>query len=239
MGSRVISPQRFVDLHQLDVNFYKINNILWASNKQSRYWNRFFDSWRLHLRRHILDEWCDEYVMIHYNRNNNAYCRAVNAETFKTIEHNPVWTSILLYTRNPYSYSHFEIVICIYSVRGDIWPNVNKYIHLYHLQRIKCLHFCLHIDWNPYSTFKDSCSFLRPGLTEPFNYCHEYKTSIFHMQLCTIWVKRMGVGFGRWGCVWIYISAKVLFKIINTQYHIIQATSNNLYFECAQKESSA
>ena len=28
--------------------------------------------------------------------------------------------SILLYTRNPYSYSHFEIVICFYSVRGDI-----------------------------------------------------------------------------------------------------------------------
>ena len=28
--------------------------------------------------------------------------------------------SILLYTRNPYSCSHFEIVICIYSVMGDI-----------------------------------------------------------------------------------------------------------------------
>ena len=31
---------------------------------------------------HILAAWCDEYVMIHYNNNNNAYCRAVNAETF-------------------------------------------------------------------------------------------------------------------------------------------------------------
>ena len=31
-----------------------------------------------------------------------------------------VWISILLYTRNPYSYSHCEIFICIYSVRGDI-----------------------------------------------------------------------------------------------------------------------
>ena len=60
--------------------------------------------------------------MIHYNSNNNAYCRAVNAETFQTIEHNPVCRpiSILLCTRNPYSYSHFEIVICIYSVRGGI-----------------------------------------------------------------------------------------------------------------------
>ena len=58
--------------------------------------------------------------MIHYNSNNSAYCRAVNAGTFQTIGHNLVWINILLYTRNPYSYSHFEIVICIYSVRGDI-----------------------------------------------------------------------------------------------------------------------
>ena len=28
--------------------------------------------------------------------------------------------SILLYTRKPYYYLHFEIIICIYSVRGDI-----------------------------------------------------------------------------------------------------------------------
>ena len=68
----------------------------------------------------MLAAWCDEYVMIHYNSKPNAYCRAVNAETFQTIEHNPVWISILLYTRNPYSYSHFEIVVCIYSVRGAI-----------------------------------------------------------------------------------------------------------------------
>ena len=58
--------------------------------------------------------------MIHYDRNNNAYCRAVNAETIQTIEHNPVLISLFLYTRNKYSDSHFEIVICIYSVRGDI-----------------------------------------------------------------------------------------------------------------------
>ena len=91
--------------------------------------------------------------MIHYNSNNNAYCRAVNAETFQTIEHNPVWISILLYTRNPYSYSHSEIVICIYSVRGDIDQISTNTSQLYHLQRTNCLHFCLHIDWNPYSTF--------------------------------------------------------------------------------------
>ena len=128
MGSRVISLQRLVNIHQLDVIFLKINNILWASNKQSRYWNWFFDSWRLHLRRHILAAWCDEYVMIHYNRNNNAYCRAVNAEMFQTVEHNPVWISILWYARNPYSYSHFEIVISIYSVNiNQISTNTSNY----------------------------------------------------------------------------------------------------------------
>ena len=120
MGSRVISHQRLVNICQLDVNFLNINNIFWASNKQSGYWNWFFDSWRLHLRRHILAAWCDEYVVIHYNSNNNAYCRALNAETFQKIEHNTVWISILLCPRNPYSYSHFEIVIGISSVRGDI-----------------------------------------------------------------------------------------------------------------------
>ena len=120
MGSRVISLQRLVNIRQLDVNFKNINNIFWASNKQTRYWNWLFDSWRLYLRRHKLAAWCDEHVMIHYNSNNNAYCRAVNAETFQTMDHNLVWIRILLYSRNPYSYSHFEIVICIYSVRGDI-----------------------------------------------------------------------------------------------------------------------
>ena len=123
MGSRVISLQRLVNIHQLDVIFFKLTTYfehLTSNTEILKYWNWFFYCWRLHLRRHILAAWCDEYVMIHYNSNNNAYCRAVNAETFQIIEHNPVWISILLYTRNPYSYSHFEIVICIYSVRGDI-----------------------------------------------------------------------------------------------------------------------
>ena len=84
LGSRVISRQRLVNIHQLEANLKKNNNIFWASNKQSRYWNWFFVSWRLHLRRYIFAAWCDEYVMIHYNRNNNVHCRAVNAETFMT-----------------------------------------------------------------------------------------------------------------------------------------------------------
>ena len=156
MGSRAISVQRLVNIHQLDVNFLKINNIFWASNKQSRYWNWFFDSWRFHLRRHILAAWCDEYAMIH-NSNNNAYCRAVNAETFQTIEHNPVWISILLYARNPYSYSHFEIIVCIYSVRGDIdQMSTNTPSYTICSAPIVYIFVFLHIDRNPYSTFKYS-----------------------------------------------------------------------------------
>ena len=48
------------------------------------------------------------------------------------------------------------MVICIYSVMGDIDQNVSKYIQLYHLQRTKCLH----IDGNPYSTFNTTFMWL-------------------------------------------------------------------------------
>ena len=59
--------------------------------------------------------------MIHYNSDNNAYCSAVNAQNFETREHtNTVQISTFLHTRNLYSYSHLEIFICIYSVRGEI-----------------------------------------------------------------------------------------------------------------------
>ena len=120
---------------------------------QARYWNWFFDSWRLDIRSNILAVWCDEYVMVHYNNDNNAYYRVVNAQKFETIEHNTVWISTFFYTRNPFSYSFFEMFICIYSVRGETDQLPTKYIPIYHLLRTKCLHFCLHIDWNPYSTF--------------------------------------------------------------------------------------
>ena len=120
MGSNVVPPHCLVKLHQLDVNFWNISNVFWASNKQTICWDWFFDFWRLHLRSPILKIWCDEDVMIHYNNDNHAYCWAVSAQTFQTIEHNTAKISALLYTRNLYSYSHFEIFICIYSVRGEI-----------------------------------------------------------------------------------------------------------------------
>ena len=88
MGSSVISLQCLVKSHLLDVNFWKINNVFWASNKQMIYWNWFFDFWSLRLQSPILEVWCDENVMIHYNNDNNAYCWAVNAKKFETIEHN-------------------------------------------------------------------------------------------------------------------------------------------------------
>ena len=58
--------------------------------------------------------------MIHYNKNNNAYCSAVNDQNFETREHNTVQISTFLHTRNLCFYSHFEIFICIYNVRGEI-----------------------------------------------------------------------------------------------------------------------
>ena len=58
--------------------------------------------------------------MIHYNNDNNAYCSAINAQTFEKREHNTVKISTFLYTRNLYSYSYLEIFICMYSVRGEI-----------------------------------------------------------------------------------------------------------------------
>ena len=58
--------------------------------------------------------------MIHYNNDNNAYCSTVNAKKFETGEHGTVHIRTFLYTRNLYSYSHLDIFICIYSVRGEI-----------------------------------------------------------------------------------------------------------------------
>ena len=57
--------------------------------------------------------------MIHHNNHKNIYCRAVNGQTFETIEHDTVLISTLLCTRNLYTYYYFEILICIYSVRGE------------------------------------------------------------------------------------------------------------------------
>ena len=58
--------------------------------------------------------------MIHYNTDNNTYCSAVKAQKFETREYNTIYISTFLHTRNLYSYSHLEIVICIYNVRGEI-----------------------------------------------------------------------------------------------------------------------
>ena len=58
--------------------------------------------------------------MIHYNNDYNAYCSAVNAQYVETRDHNTVQISTFLHTRNLYSYSHLEIIICIYSIRGEI-----------------------------------------------------------------------------------------------------------------------
>ena len=58
--------------------------------------------------------------MIYYNTDNNTYCSAVNAQKFETREHNTVQISTFLHTRILYSYSHLDMFIYIYSVRGEI-----------------------------------------------------------------------------------------------------------------------
>ena len=58
--------------------------------------------------------------MIHYTNDNNAYMFSSKCSKFETREHNTVQISAFLCTRNLYSYSHLEILICIYSVRGEL-----------------------------------------------------------------------------------------------------------------------
>ena len=58
--------------------------------------------------------------MIYHNNDNNAYCSAVNAQNRETRENNTIQISTFVYIRKVYSYSHLEIFICIYSVRGEI-----------------------------------------------------------------------------------------------------------------------
>ena len=74
--------------------------------------------------------------MIHFNNDNNAYCSAVNAQNLRQdsiIQYKQVHSytrakqlynclplhHVCFYTRNLYFYSHLEIFICIYSVRGE------------------------------------------------------------------------------------------------------------------------
>ena len=92
--------------------------------------------------------------MIHYNNDNNAYCSAVNDQMFKTREHNIVCISTFLHTRNLCSYSHLEIFICIYNVRGEIDQISTNTFRYTMCSAPKCLHVCLHIDWSPDCTFK-------------------------------------------------------------------------------------
>ena len=87
MGSNGIPLERLVNLDQLDVNFWKINDIFsHLTNKQYTKTHSFISEDC--LRSPILVVWCVEDVMIHSNNDNNAYCSAVNDQMFKTREHN-------------------------------------------------------------------------------------------------------------------------------------------------------
>ena len=66
--------------------------------------------------------------MIHHNNDNNAYYSVVNAQNVETKEHNTIYISAFLHTRNLYPYSCLEIFIFIYSLRGEInHISINKF----------------------------------------------------------------------------------------------------------------
>ena len=90
MGSSGVPLQCSVNLDQLDVNFWKINNIFWHLTSKQYIKTHSLNSEDFCLRSPILEVWCDEDVMIHYNNDNNAYCSVVNAQIFETREHNTV-----------------------------------------------------------------------------------------------------------------------------------------------------
>ena len=166
--------QRLLNLHQLDVKFKEIyilsihicTYIKHLTIKQDTETDSLILE-DLTLEVIFQRVWCDEYVMIHYNNDNNAYCRAVSAQKFETVEHNTVWISTLLltllaiaihsYTQETHILIHilkYSSAIIVLGVRLTKYQQIIKYIHIYHLLRSKCLHVCLHTDWNPYSTFK-------------------------------------------------------------------------------------
>ena len=83
MGFRVISLQRLVNIHQLDVNFKKILTTYFehlTSNQDTENDSLIPEDFTLEVIFYLYGVMST--FMIHYNNNNNAYCRAVNAETF-------------------------------------------------------------------------------------------------------------------------------------------------------------
>ena len=90
MGTNCVPLQRLVNLDQLEVNFWKINNIFWHLTSKQYPKTHYLISEDFALEVPILEVWCDEDVMIHYNNDNNGYCSAVNAQNVETREHNTV-----------------------------------------------------------------------------------------------------------------------------------------------------
>ena len=155
MGSNGVPLERLFNLDQWDVNFWKINNIFWLLPSKQYTKTHSLISEDFTLESSILGVWCVEDVMIHYNNDNNAYCSAVNAKKFETRKHNAVWISTFLQTTNLYSYSHLQIFIWLYSVRGEIY-RISTNTLIYTMCCALKVYVCLHIDWSPYYTFKNS-----------------------------------------------------------------------------------
>ena len=70
------------------------------------------------------------------------------------MEHDTVLISTLLCTRNPYTYSYFEISICIYSVRGENDQMSTNTFRYSTCCAANVYIFAYIFIWGPYITFK-------------------------------------------------------------------------------------
>ena len=120
MGYNVIPPQRLINLGQLDVNFLKINKVfLHLTSKQytethSLSSDKF--AWEVPFERYDVMRtlW---YIIITITM---VIVQQQMLKNFRQESMKTAWIRTFLYIRNLFSYSHLEIIIYIYSARGEI-----------------------------------------------------------------------------------------------------------------------
>ena len=147
MGSNIISSQCLINLDQLDVNFWKINNVFWhLTNKQYTETHSLSSeefACEILFQRYdvmrtlwyiiititmlinsifiiLLMSICISVLLVWISIKMFNHCSAINAQNFQTREHKYSMNNYILKHKKPFSYSHSEIIICIYSVRGEI-----------------------------------------------------------------------------------------------------------------------
>ena len=94
--------------------------------------------------------------MIHYNKDNNAHSSAVNAHTFETKKHKYSINKYILLLKKPiilFRDIHLHLYFIVFGMRLAKYQQIHLDIQSAAQQS---LHICLHIDWSPYCTFKES-----------------------------------------------------------------------------------